>query len=54
MVNNQKGEYTKLARPVKKTPEQWKSEILSEAQTLFLSKGYEDTSITDILSLIHI
>ena len=52
MVNNQKGEYTKLARPVKKTPEQWKSEILSEAQTLFLSKGYEDTSITDIMEAV--
>ena len=41
-----------MARPVKKTPEQWKSEILSEAQTLFLSKGYEDTSITEIMEAV--
>lgn len=41
-----------MARPVKKPPEQWKSEILSEAQKLFLSKGYEDTSITDIMEAV--
>lgn len=41
-----------MARPVKKPPEQWKSEILSEAQRLFLSKGYEDTSITDIMEAV--
>lgn len=38
-----------MARPVKKPPEQWKVEILCEAKKLFLSKGYEETSITDIM-----
>lgn len=38
-----------MARPVKKTPEQWRGEILASAQRLFLSKGYEETSITDIM-----
>lgn len=38
-----------MARPVKKTPQQWKSEILSAAQGLFLSKGYEGTSVSDIM-----
>lgn len=40
-----------MARPVKKTPEQWKKEILSAAQQLFLSKGYEETSVSDIMDL---
>lgn len=40
-----------MARPVKKTPEQWKQEILDAAKALFLSKGYEETSITDIMEL---
>lgn len=40
-----------MARPVKKPPEQWKNEILDAAKQLFLSKGYEDTSITDIMNL---
>ena len=40
-----------MARPVKKTPEQWKREILDAAKALFLSKGYEETSITDIMEL---
>lgn len=40
-----------MARPVKKTPEQWKTEILNAAQSLFSSKGYEETSISDIMSL---
>lgn len=40
-----------MARPVKKTPEQWKKEILSAAQELFLSKGYEETSISDIMDM---
>lgn len=40
-----------MARPVKKTPEEWKKEILNAAQTLFLSKGYEETSISDIMDL---
>lgn len=38
-----------MVRPVKKPPEQWKSEILSVAKKLFMSKGYEETSITDIM-----
>lgn len=38
-----------MARPVKKTPEQWKKEILDAAKELFLSKGYEETAITDIM-----
>lgn len=40
-----------MARPVKKTPEQWKNEILNAAQQLFLTKGYEDTSVSDIMEL---
>lgn len=40
-----------MARPVKKPPEQWKQEILNAAQQLFLSKGYEATSVSDIMSL---
>lgn len=40
-----------MARPVKKTPEQWKKEILNAAQKLFISKGYEETSISDIMNL---
>ncbi len=40
-----------MARPVKKAPEQWRSEILSAVQKLFLSKGYEETSITDIMKM---
>jgi AcrR family transcriptional regulator len=39
-----------LARPVKKQPEQWKREIIEAAKELFLTKGYEDTSITDIMA----
>lgn len=38
-----------MARPVKKEPEQWKSEILDAAQRLFLLKGYEETSVSDIM-----
>ena len=38
-----------MARPVKKPPEQWKREILDAAKELFLSKGYEETAITDIM-----
>lgn len=40
-----------MARPVKKSPEQWKSEILNAAQELFLSKGYDNTSVMDIMLL---
>lgn len=38
-----------MARPVKKTPEQWKKEILDAAYNLFTSKGYEATSVSDIM-----
>lgn len=38
-----------MARPVKKTPEEWEKEILSAAQNLFISKGYEETSVSDIM-----
>lgn len=38
-----------MARPVKKTPEQWEDEILDAAKELFLSKGYEETSVSDIM-----
>ena len=41
-----------MARPVKKTPEQWKKEILEAAQKLFMSKGYEETSISDIMEAV--
>lgn len=40
-----------MARPVKKQPEQWKKEILDAAKELFLTKGYEETAITDIMEL---
>lgn len=40
-----------MARPVKKAPEQWKREILDAAKELFLSKGYEETAIADIMEL---
>lgn len=38
-----------MARPVKKQPDQWRREILDAAKELFLSKGYEETAITDIM-----
>lgn len=41
-----------MARPVKKQPEQWESDILGVAQTLFITKGYEETSINDIMSAV--
>lgn len=41
-----------MARPVKKAPEQWKKEILNAAQKLFTSKGYEETSISDIMNMV--
>lgn len=40
-----------MARPAKKTPEQWKRGILNAAKELFLTKGYEDTAISDIMKL---
>lgn len=41
-----------MARPVKKSPEQWENEILDAAKELFLSKGYEETSISDIMERV--
>lgn len=38
-----------MARPVKKKPEEWKKEILDAAESLFLSKGYGETSVADIM-----
>lgn len=38
-----------MARPVKKPLEQWKNEILDAAQKLFLSKGYEETTVADVM-----
>lgn len=40
-----------MARPVKKTPEEWRKEILNAAKSLFISKGYEETSISDIMNM---
>ena len=41
-----------MARPVKKTPDEWRKEILNAAQNLFISKGYEETSISDIMEMV--
>lgn len=41
-----------MARPVKRPPEQWKKEILEAAKELFLSKGYEETSVADIMEQV--
>lgn len=38
-----------MVRPVKKQPQQWRKEILEAAKELFLSKGYEETSVSDIM-----
>lgn len=38
-----------MARPVKKQPEQWEREIINAAKELFLTKGYEETSVADIM-----
>lgn len=41
-----------MARPVKKLLEQWKSEILEASQNLFMTKGYKETSISDIMEKV--
>lgn len=41
-----------MARPVKKTPDEWRKEILDAAKMLFASKGYEETSISDIMDMV--
>ncbi len=38
-----------MARPVKKQPEEWKRANLEAAKELFLSKGYEETAVSDIM-----
>ena len=40
-----------MARPVKKTPDEWRKEILDAAKKLFASKGYEETSVSDIMDM---
>ncbi|MDE5598196.1 MAG: TetR/AcrR family transcriptional regulator, partial [Lachnospiraceae bacterium] len=40
-----------MARPVKKTLDEWRKEILNAAQNLFTSKGYEETSVSDIMEM---
>lgn len=40
-----------MARPVKKTTDEWRKEILDAAKMLFSSKGYEETSISDIMEM---
>ena len=40
-----------MARPVKKTPDEWRKEILYATKMLFASKGYEETSISDIMDM---
>lgn len=41
-----------MARPVKKQPLEWEKEILDAAKFLFLSKGYEETSVSDIMERV--
>ena len=41
-----------MARPVKKTPDEWRKEILYATKMLFASKGYEETSISDIMDMV--
>lgn len=41
-----------MARPVKKTPDEWREEILNATRKLFSSKGYEETSISDIMDMV--
>lgn len=41
-----------MTRPVKKTNEQWRKEILEAAQALFITKGYEETSVADIMKAV--
>lgn len=38
-----------MARTAKKSPQQWKEEIMRTAQALFAAKGYDETSISDIM-----
>ena len=40
-----------MARPAKKPPEEWREVILKAARELFLAKGYQETSVADIMEL---
>lgn len=40
-----------MARPAKKAPEEWREAILEAAKTLFLTKGYRETSVADVMQL---
>jgi AcrR family transcriptional regulator len=39
-----------MARKAKKAPEIWKQEIMCSAQALFAAKGYENTSVSEIMN----
>lgn len=41
-----------MARPAKKSATQWTEEILQAAQSLFITKGYEETSVNDIMNVV--
>ena len=41
-----------MPRPVKKTPDEWRKEILNATRKLFSSKGYVETSISDIMDMV--
>ena len=38
-----------MARPAKRPPEAWRGAIIQAAKGLFLSKGFQDTSVADIM-----
>lgn len=42
-----------MARPVKKSSEKWKEEIVNAAQSLFVSNGYDQTSVSDIMKAVN-
>ncbi len=39
-----------MARKAKKAPEVWKQEIMRSAQALFAARGYENTSVSEIMN----
>ncbi|TCL60007.1 TetR family transcriptional regulator [Kineothrix alysoides] len=41
-----------MARPIKKSPEQWTQEIINAAQHFFITNGYDETSISDIMNAV--
>ncbi|WP_342756243.1 TetR/AcrR family transcriptional regulator [Kineothrix sedimenti] len=41
-----------MARPAKKSSEQWTQEIINAAQNLFTANGYDETSISDIMDAV--